>query len=201
MVIMLSNNCYALKDLDAATRSSLQPVSIYFKNYDAQQIMDILRERAKQGLHRWQEEKMAQIAVLTARKTNGDARVAIKTLYNTVTEPDMDVEECFERARKDIIVDLINDLSDPSLMILHAVASSRSAFAKDIYKKYGKVSLSHNEPPFSYVYFYSYLSHFQSMGLVALISTKVGRTYANRVMLTFDESMLEQVIQLRFGRY
>ncbi len=200
MVIMLSNNYQVLKDLDAATRSSLQPATVYFKNYDAPQILEILRERARQGLHQWQEEKLAQISALTARKTNGDARVAIKTLYHAVTEPQMAVEECFERARKDILTDMIHDLSDPSLLILNATATCRSAFAKDIYKKYCQISLSHNEPPFSYVYFYSYLSHFQSMGLVALISTKVGRTYANRVMLTFEEAMLEPVIHGRLGR-
>jgi hypothetical protein len=49
------------------------------------------------------------------------------------------------------------------------------------------------------MYFYSNLSYLQSMGLVALIATKVGRTYANRVMLTFEEPVLEPIYKLRFG--
>jgi hypothetical protein len=34
---------------------------------------------------------------------------------------------------------------------------------------------------------------------VALISTKVGRTYTNRVLLTFDTSIVEQLAGLRFA--
>lgn len=200
LVIMLSNNYRVLRELDASTKSSLQPVTVYFKNYDASQLRDILHERAKHGLHKRNNSSLAQIAAMTTKKTNGDARVAIKTLYYTVTETKTDIEACFEKAREDIIIDMINDLSDPTLMILHAVTSTRSDFAKEIYTRYCQVSLCQNERPFSYMYFYSNLSYLQSMGLVALIATKVGRTYANRVMLTFDEPILEPIYRLRLAR-
>jgi len=199
MVIMLSNNCRFLRDIDTSTKSSLQPVTIYFRNYDAAQIHEILRQRAKQGLHKWNDGTLAQIAALTTKKTNSDARVAIKTLFYSVTKDLKDIETCFEKAREDIIVDMITDLSDPNLMILQAIATSKSDFAKQIYQRYCYISSQHSEKPFSYVYFYSNLSCLQSMGLVALIATKVDRTYANRVMLTFDQSVLEQIYKLRFG--
>ena len=38
-----------------------------------------------------------------------------------------------------------------------------------------------------------------SMGLIGLIATKVGRTYAHRVMLTFEEPVLNPIYNLRFG--
>ena len=199
MVIMLSNNYRFLQDLDLSTKSTLQPVSIYFKSYDAAQIHNILIQRAKQGLHKWDEGKLSQIAALTTRKTNSDARVAIKTLFYSVTKDSDDIEKCFDKARKDIVFDMIHDLSDSNLMILQAVASSKSDFAKEIYQRYRKISSVHNEVPFSYVYFYSNLSCLQSMGLVALIATKVGRTYANRVMLAFEKQVLETVCKLRLN--
>jgi hypothetical protein len=37
------------------------------------------------------------------------------------------------------------------------------------------------------------------MGLIALIATKVACTYANRLILTFDPSVLETICQLRFA--
>jgi hypothetical protein len=37
------------------------------------------------------------------------------------------------------------------------------------------------------------------MGLVALIATKVGRTYANRVMLAIEKQVLETVCKLRLN--
>jgi hypothetical protein len=52
--------------------------------------------------------------------------------------------------------------------------------------------------PFSYSYFYANLSYLQSVGLLALISTKVDRAYANKVMLTFDKSFAKQIYRLRF---
>jgi len=199
MVIMLSNNHRVLYELDDSTKSSLQPRVVYFKNYDAQQLQDILRDRAKEGLYSWEEGTLAQIAALTAKRTNSDARVAIKTLFHVVTEPDQDIEVCFEQARQDIVVEMINNLSDALLMILRAIVTSKSGFAKQIYQKYYRVSLAQNEKAFSYVHFYSNLSYLQSMGLVALIATKVGMTYANRVVPTFDESVLEPIWILRFG--
>lgn len=199
MVIMLSNNCRFLRDLDQSTKSTLQPVSIYFRNYDAAQLSQILIQRAKHGLHRWNDSELSQIAALTTKKTNSDARVAIKTLFYSVTKDSSDIERCFEKARKDIVFDMIHDLSDPNLMILQAVAANSSDFAKEIYQRYRRISLARSEVPFSYVYFYSNLSCLQSMGLVALIATKVGRTYANRVMLTFDRQVLERVCKLKLG--
>lgn len=199
MVIMLSNNYRILNEIDPSTRSSLQPMPVYFKNYDAGQLQEILWNRAKAGLHSWHEPHLSEIAALSTKRTNSDARVAIKTLFYSITEPSDSIEVSFENARQDIITEMINNLSAPVLMILNAVAASNSDFARDIYKRYSAISARQNEKPFSYVHYYSHLSYLQSMGLVALISTKVGITYANRVVLTFSESILEPICKARFS--
>ena len=198
MVIMLSNNHKFLNGLDASTKSTLQPYPVFFKSYDAQQINEILSQRAKHGLYQYEHKHLSQISALTAKRTNSDARVAIKTLFYSVTRKKMSIEECFEKARKDIIVDMITDLSDSTLIILQAVVKSRSSFAREIYKTYCRISSANSEKPFSYVYFSSNLSYLQSLGLIALISTKVGRAYANRVMLTFEQPVLEPIYNMRF---
>ena len=199
MVIMLSNNYRVLNEIDPSTKSSLQPMPVYFKNYDASQLQEILLNRAKAGLHSWHEPHLSEIAALSTKRTNSDARVAIKTLYYSITDPSDSIEVCFENARKDIIAEMINNLSVPVLMILDAIGTSKSDFARDIYKRYSAISARQNEKPFSYVHYYAHLSYLQSMGLVALISTKVGITYANRVVLTFSESILEPVCKVRFS--
>ena len=200
MVVMLSNSPHVLKELDAATRSSLQPVPVHFRNYDANQIQEILRARAKLGLRHWKEGNLKEIAAMTTRLANSDARLAIKTLQYSVTGRGKDLRTCFERARRDLVVDLIGDLSESTLMILWAAATSRVDFAKEIYARYCNFSREHREKPFSYGYFYSSLSYLQSIGLVALVSTKQGRTYANRAVLTFDPSMARQICSLRFEK-
>jgi cell division control protein 6 len=199
MVVMLSNNPHVIQELDPATRSSLQPEMLHFRNYDAEQIYQILQDRARRGLHRFDESQLLEIAALTTRKTNADARIAIKTLYYTITESANDVAVCFEKARRDIVVDMIQDLSDANLMILWAAATSPTDFAKAIYQRYCRFSQDHQEKPFSYVYFYSNLSYLQSVGLIALVSAKVERTYTNRILLTFDKAIVEQICKLRFN--
>jgi Cdc6-like AAA superfamily ATPase len=198
MVLMLTNSPHLLKEIDPATRSSLQPVPLHFKNYNAEQIGQILRERAQRGLVTWEDGRLAEIAALTTRQTNADARVAIKTLYYTVTQPRETLSDCFERARRDVVIDLVTDLSDATLMILWAVATARDDFAKSIFDRYGRYCQTQGERPFSYMHFYSNLSYLQSVGLVALVSTKVGRTYTNRVLLNFDAPVVEQICRLRF---
>ncbi len=198
MVIGLSNNPRVLRELDPATRSSLQPMPILFRNYDAEQIGRILQDRAREGLRNYDEGVLAKIAALTVRRTHSDARVAIKTLYYSITQAGQSLDACFERARRDVVIDLIADLSDTALMVLRAVATSGTEFAKDVYARYRRFCGSRGEKPISYVYFCSNLSYLQSAGLIALISTKVGRSYPNRVMLTFDRSTVEQICRLRF---
>ncbi len=197
MVIMLSNNPHVLKELDPATMSSLQPELIHFRNYNADQIAAILQDRANRGLHEWDKGSLSHVAALTVRNANADARLAIKTLYYSVTETRRDVEQCFEKARHDIVVDMIHDLSDPNLMILKAVSLRGTDFVKEIYERYCRLSHSRYLKPFSYVYFYSNLSYLQSVGLIALLSAKVGRSYTNRAVLTFDQSILDTVSKLR----
>jgi Cdc6-like AAA superfamily ATPase len=199
MVLMLTNSPHVLKEIDPATRSSLQPVPLHFKNYNAMQIGEILQHRAERGLAHWDPAQLAEIAALTTRHTNADTRVAIKTLYYSVTQPGSGLTACFERARRDVVIDLVMDLSDTALTILWAVATARDDFAKSIYDRYSRYCQARSEKPFSYTHFYSNLSYLQSVGLVALVSTKTGRTYTNRVLLNFDAPVVEQISQLRFG--
>jgi len=200
MVVMLSNNPHVLKELDAATRSSLQPVPLHFRNYNAEQIRRILQERAERGLRRWDPGQIAEIAAHTTARTNADVRVAIKTLFYSVTKPERALRDCFEDARRDLIVDMVNDVSDATLHILWAIASAESDLAKDIYKRYCRLSQAQAEKPFSYVHFYSNLGYLQSCGLATLLSTKVGRAYTNRILLAFDPAIAREICRLRFDR-
>ena len=80
-----------------------------------------------------------------------------------------------------------------------SIASSRTNFAKEVYRLYCTRSAAQRINPFSYVYFYSTLGYLQSAGLIVLSSTKAGRTYTNRIVPTFDPSILEPVYRLRFN--
>jgi len=110
-----------------------------------------------------------------------------------------DTRAVFDRARRDQVVDILTDLNDRNLFILPAVAESREPFAKAVYHRYRRIARQHQEEPFSYVHFYSSLSYLQSIGLILLLSTKVGRTYTNQLQLLFTPELFEGIWQARFG--
>ena len=61
-VVLLSNNPRYLRNLDESTRSSLQPEYIHFDSYSAQEILDILKDRAETGLKTVDEAMLGEIA-------------------------------------------------------------------------------------------------------------------------------------------
>jgi len=199
MAILLSNSPKFLASVDESIRSTLQPEVIHFRNYTAPEIQQILEERARLGLRKVPRVALGRIAALTARNTNSDVRVAIKTLYYTALEPGARTEDHFERARKDILADVINDLNDKNLLILRAAIGDSEKHVKAVYQTYRRLSLDAREEPFSYVYFYSNLSYLQSLGLILLVSTKVGRAYTNKIRLLFAPETFLSIWQKRFG--
>lgn len=199
MTILLSNNPKYINCLDESILSSLQPEIIHFSGYNAIEMTQILDDRANAGLTLPPGDVIDKIAAMTVKNTNSDVRVAIKTLYLWAIEPEEDLNDHFEKARRDIMYDVVKDLNDKNLLILRAAGDKISGFVKDIYQTYKKISIRYNEEPFSYVHFYANLSYLQSLGLIVLISTKVNRTYANRIQLTFDPVILDTVFDFRFG--
>jgi cell division control protein 6 len=199
MLILLSNNPRLLQALDESARSTLQPESMHFKNYDAHQIYEILKARAEQGLTSYEEEHLRRIAALTTKQTNSDVRVAIKSLFYLATETDLDVAAAFQRAGKDVVIDVIHDLNDRNLLILESARHSQTRYAKDTYQNYKGLSQRVGETPVSYMHFYNSLAYLQSCGLILLISTKIGRSYTNRIRLQFDPDIAAKTFRRRFG--
>lgn len=199
MAVLLSNNPKLLSLLDESVRSTLQPEVVHFHNYTALQILEILKERAAAGLLQHEETALQAIAALTARNTNSDVRVAIKTLYYVAIEPHEDLQAHFDRARRDILGDVIQDLNDRTLLILRAALDDPEQHARSVYETYCQVCALAQEEPFSYVHFYSTLSYLQSLGLILLVSTKVKKTYTNRIQPLFDHGLFQTVWHARFG--
>ena len=200
MTILLSNNPKFLNVLDEPTRSSLQAELMNFKDYNALEIKSILRRRAKLGLNNYSPDILSQIAALTTRLTNSDVRVAIKCLYYWATHTERSIKDNFNKAQKDIVVDVVNDLNDNNIIILKAIADIKEKFVKTVYEKYRQLSKIQGQDGFSYVYFYNSLSYLQSLGLLILFSTKVNRAYTNTISLTFDPAIINTIYDVRFRR-
>ncbi|MDH5649991.1 MAG: orc1/cdc6 family replication initiation protein [Gammaproteobacteria bacterium] len=198
MLILLANNPKFVSDIDTRTRSSLNPAPLHFKNYDAIQMLKILQQRAEKGLSKFSHSLLNEISALAVKHTNSDVRVALKTLYYMATEKGNDLQECFQNAQRDLTADLICDLNYNNLLVLKAALKTPNGLVKEIYEKYTRLCSLKNERPFSYPYFYNNLSYLQSLGLILLASTKVGRTYTNRISLLFQPELLQTAFESKF---
>ena len=198
MILMLSNDPRFLNEIDQSVKSTLQPELIHFRNYNANEIMNILDERSITGLKKIEVGINSKIAAYTAKEANSDVRVAIKSLFYWVTQGGDSIERCFENARRDIYVDLIADLSDTNLLILKAASQIAEKFAKKVHMNYSELAQNNQEQPCSYVHFYNQLSYLQSLGLIMLLSTKVNKTYANRITILCNEKIIHHVYRMRY---
>ena len=198
LVIMLSNDPRFLGEIDQSVKSTLQPELIHFQNYNANEVASILNACAKRGLRRPNTATNGQIAAFTVKEANSDVRVAIKALFYWATHGRSQVEKCFVNARKDIYVDLVADLSETNLLILKAATSINDTFAKKVFTTYTDLARQNNETSCSYVHFYNQLSYLQSLGLVMMLSTKVNKTYANRISVLCNGQIIKEIYNLRF---
>ena len=135
---------------------------------------------------------------MTARNTNSDVRVALKTVVYVVTNEAESVTACFDRARHDIVMDMVNGLNEKALLILKAGCEESTGLVKAVYERYARLSREKGEEPYSYVYFYNTLAYLQSVGLIMLVSAKVNRAYTNRIQPLVGEDILGPVLAARF---
>jgi Cdc6-like AAA superfamily ATPase len=197
-VVLLTNNPKFMNALDESIRSSLQLDLLVFRNYSAVEIHEILQERARVGLHSADDAILAEISALVARNTNSDIRVALRTLLYVVTHEANSVAECFDRARHDIIGDMLQNLNDKALLILRSAVDDPTGFVKQVYAKYCQLSQAMGEDFYSYYYFYSNLAFLQSVGLLMLVSAKVDRAYTNRIHPLVSREQIDAVMTARF---
>ena len=198
-VILLSNNPRYLRNLDESTRSSLQPEFIHFNSYSAQEMLNILKDRAETGLKEVDDSMLNEIAAMTAKNTNSDARVAIKSLFYCATKEAESVHACFDKAREDVMADVLNNANEKALLILKAALLEPSRLVKAVYQQYIALSQQNREEFYGYTHFYANLGYLASLGLIVLVSAKVDRTFTNRVEPLVTIEQVEAVIARRFN--
>jgi Cdc6-like AAA superfamily ATPase len=198
MVILLSNSPHFYNRIDLSAKSTLQLERMLFRNYDAEEVYEILKGRSEEGLYRYKDEDLKIIAALTTKESNGDVRIAIKTLQYAATKKFDNIESNFEKAKEDMILELLFHQSDQALFILKAVQESKRKLVKPVYEKYKELCEKYKESTFSYMHFYNQLSYLQSIGLVLLVATKVYRGKTNSIELLFEENILNQIFAQKF---
>lgn len=145
-LIVISNNRYALMDIDERIKSSLSLDTIEFPEYSAQEIGDILRNRIryalKPGAIKSDEIKLA------ARLSSGDARVAIEIIRNAAllaekqnkaTITHIEIKQSFEAARFLKRNKMESKLNDDEKSILEIIRKGVEN-PGEIYRRYSKAT-------------------------------------------------------------
>ena len=136
---------------------------------------------------------------MTAKNTNGgDVRVAIKSLLYCATHEAPTVVECFAKAREDVTKDVLAGVNDKGLLILKAAMEEPTKLMKAVYQRYVMLCRGYKDEAYGYTQFSSTAAYLASLGLAALMSTKINRTFANRMELLISPEELNAVFEQRF---
>ncbi len=98
-LVLISNDAFALKDVDMRIKSSLLLEEIEFKKYKVEELVDILKDRASYALV--PDSVSDALLKLIAMNSNGDARVALEILRKSAMNAEIKEKKKIER--QDII--------------------------------------------------------------------------------------------------
>jgi len=129
-VIGISNDVGYKESIQSKTDSSLRLKEITFSQYDANQLEDILRQRAQQAYVQEDINSAVSLAAAYAKQEGGDARYGIDLLYKAGIKAkksdetqvtDQHIRQAHEEAERDRVYEVTEDLSEQEKIALAAV--------------------------------------------------------------------------------
>jgi cell division control protein 6 len=188
-VIGITNDIHFDEKLDARTKSILSETVIIFPPYDANQLRDILSQRAEQALKPGVlEETVIPLCAAYAAQEHGDARKALELLRisGNIAEERNDkkitekhVKAALERIENDKVNELIQTLPTQSKIVLASCIINESASVKsytgEIYNRYKECSRQLGVEILSQHRIAKLLSELSAVGLVNALTISKGR--------------------------
>ncbi|MHA2203663.1 MAG: Cdc6/Cdc18 family protein, partial [Candidatus Hodarchaeales archaeon] len=169
--------------LDSALLSSLSQRIIVFEPYTAEQLFDILFQRAQQGLYESAYSKEVLKTIASLAFNTGDARYAIELLWRSakVAEQEESSTINFEHVRKaqvsvfPINQSIITDLPPQLKRVLLALASllnsqknTAHVTSSELREKYREICKKFHSKPRKQTQFWNYLQQLAKQGLIEL---------------------------------
>lgn len=224
-IIGISNRLSFKDALDQRSKSSLYETEMIFAPYTSEQLREILKQRAAEGLHENAMEVSAinLIAAITAQE-NGDARYALKLLFKAgeITEQagkksitDDDVELARKKVDIDLASETIATLPENHQLVLYAVSSiavngSRYArldieeegflFSGEVYEEYERTCRKVRKRARSVRWYHEYLGDLEMLGLITTkMSSKGVRGHTTLIRLGHDAKDIQEMIKKNLG--
>jgi len=148
-IIGISNNLTFLDNIDPRVKSSLGEEEILFPPYNATELRDILRERAKEAFKERIEEGVIAKCAAFAAKGHGDARRALDLLRvaGELAERESKkivsfehIDKANEKIERDKVLDFISTCPEHYKLVLQAIIQlaekKEKFFTSEIYSAY-----------------------------------------------------------------
>lgn len=133
-LVIISNDNTLLKRLKEPTMSKFRPIPIYFRDYDANELKEILADRIEKAFVPGAVDEPA-IALLSAliKREGRDLRWAFRVLLQASTDKkrgdkitEEDIWEARESVERDVLKETLNNLNKHQLMFLWSIALLKS---------------------------------------------------------------------------
>jgi cell division control protein 6 len=199
-IILLTQNIQLINRIDESTYSSMLPSKIYFADYKPEEIYQILRMRAEEGLYKWDDEALRRISATVVRDYRSDTRVAIKSLFKLAITNKWDeenVKKAVEDASREVEALTLRELKDRDLITLYIVSKIKeTSKAYPIFNTY----MARYEGKFlTKPTFFRALNYLQNLGLISQVRKRAGKYYTIEVDTLIDQKIIEEEIRVRFG--
>ncbi|MEM0475701.1 MAG: AAA family ATPase [Candidatus Norongarragalinales archaeon] len=222
-VIGISNKVGFKQRLEARSKSSLCEQELVFQSYNARQLQEILRQRArlafKQGVV---EESALNLAAAIAASENGDARYALSLLLragelaetrrsSTPRVTDKEVEASRRAADEDKAFEVMNTLPVHQQLLLYAIASiaedvsykklvdeggEKLYFSGEVYERYARAARKFGRDPRTSRWYREYLHDLENLGLVNTVESGKGvRGHTTLIKLAYEPAKVRRVLE------
>ncbi|MCK4327906.1 MAG: AAA family ATPase [Candidatus Diapherotrites archaeon] len=179
-LVLVSNDAYAMVDMDPRIKSSVNAEGIEFPMYTDEEVFGIVKVRAKYGLvpGAAKENDLKTIA----RLSNGDARIAIETLRRAALVAEDkeqeritgdDVKKAFGSTGMLRRSDALKKLNEHEQALYQLMEKHKKIGTKELWEKYVKA----DKKPASQRSYRNYMNHLARLGLIKAKGELTGREY------------------------
>ncbi len=190
VLVGISNDLKFTNQLDARVRSRLNEEKVLFPPYDAVQLQDILRERAREAFKDGVVDPgVVERCAAYAALENGDARRALALLRLAAEMAERDhakriladhVVKAKNRLEQDIIVDCVRTLPPHCKVLLYAILQSyerrrNGVLTGEVYESYKRLAERLGLAPLHARSISNYVSELESLGLIRATIVSRGR--------------------------
>jgi len=213
-IVGISNNLTFLDELDPRVRSSLSEEEIIFPPYNALQLQDILRKRAKEVFREGvihDEGVVAKCAAFAARE-HGDARRALDLLRVAGELAERDgskkillkyIDAANKKIERDKVLDIISSEPKQFQLVLYSIIqlvdrnNKESIFTGDVYNFYQDLCVKNKLEVLTQRRVSDIIQEFDMLGIINVRVISKGRGGRMReIKLAITKNILERVKEI-----